>query len=33
MAQARGFNYLAKVIEGVPFKDGMELTEKDQIAA
>ena len=29
----RGFNYLAKVIEGVPFKDGIELTEKDQIAA
>jgi len=29
----RGFNYLAKVIEGVPFKDGIALNENDQIAA
>ncbi len=29
----RGFNYLAKVIQGVPYKDGMESTENDQIAA
>jgi putative transposase len=29
----RGFNYLAKVIEGVPFKDGIEINESDQVAA
>jgi putative transposase len=29
----RGFNYLAKVIEGVPFKDGIEINKSDQIAA
>lgn len=29
----RGFNYLAKVIEGVPFKDGIEVNTPDQIAA
>jgi len=29
----RGFNYLAKVIEGVPFKDGIEIIKSDQIAA
>jgi transposase-like protein len=29
----RGFNYLAKVIEGVPFKDGIEVNKNDQIAA
>ena len=29
----RGFNYLAKVIEGVPFKDGIEISESDQVAA
>ena len=29
----RGFNYLAKVIEGVKFKDGIEVTEVDQVAA
>ena len=29
----RGFNYLAKVIEGVPFKDGIEVNKSNQIAA
>jgi transposase-like protein len=29
----RGFNYLAKVIEGVPFKDGIEIKKSDQVAA
>ncbi|PWQ92003.1 IS256 family transposase, partial [Leucothrix pacifica] len=29
----RGFDYLAKVIEGVPFKDGIEVTEKNRDAA
>lgn len=29
----RGFNYLAKVIEGVPFKDGIEVNKNDLIAA
>ena len=29
----RGFAYLAKVIEGVPFKDGIEVTSNNQIAA
>jgi hypothetical protein len=29
----RGFNYLAKVITGVRFKDGIEATTTDQIAA
>lgn len=29
----RGFNYLAKVIEGVKFKDGIEVTKIDQVAA
>ena len=29
----RGFDQLAKVIEGVKFKDGIEVTETDQIAA
>ena len=29
----RGFNQLAKVIEGVKFKDGIEVTETDQAAA
>lgn len=29
----RGFNYLAKVIEGVKFKDGIEVTKVDQVAA
>ena len=29
----RGFNYLAKVIEGVPFKDGIEVNKNDSIAA
>ena len=29
----RGFNYLAKVIDGVPFKDGIEISESDQVAA
>jgi len=29
----RGFDYLAKVIEGIQFKDGIEVTSDDQIAA
>ena len=29
----QGFNYLAKVITGVKFKDGIEVTESDQVAA
>lgn len=29
----RGFNYLAKVIEGVQFKDGIEINNSDQVAA
>ncbi len=29
----RGFKYLAKVITGVKFKDGIEVTQVDQIAA
>jgi putative transposase len=29
----RGFDYLAKVITGVPFKDGIETANQDQIAA
>ena len=29
----RGFDYLAKVITGIRFKDGIEVTEFDQIAA
>ncbi len=29
----RGFNYLAKVITGTKFKDGIEVTEVDQVAA
>ena len=29
----RGFDYLAKVIKGVKFKDGIETTQNDQIAA
>ena len=29
----RGFNYLAKVITGVKFKDGIEVIEADQVAA
>lgn len=29
----RGFNYLAKVIEGVPFKNGIEINKSDQVAA
>jgi putative transposase len=29
----RGFDYLAKVITGVKFKDGIEITQNDQIAA
>ena len=29
----RGFNYLAKVIEVVPFKDGIEINKSDQVAA
>ncbi|MEH6361609.1 MAG: IS256 family transposase, partial [Amylibacter sp.] len=29
----RGFDYLAKVITGVKFKDGIETTQTDQIAA
>ena len=29
----RGFSYLANVIEGVPFKDGIEMEKTDQMAA
>ena len=29
----RGFNYLAKVVTGVKFKDGIEVTDNDQVAA
>ncbi|WP_371294067.1 hypothetical protein [Haliea sp.] len=29
----RGFNYLAKVITGVKFRDGIEVTKSDQAAA
>ena len=29
----RGFNYLAKVIAGIQFKDGIEIIEVDQVAA
>ena len=29
----RGFDYLAKVITGVKFKDGIEVTESDKAAA
>ena len=29
----RGFNYLAKVIAGVTFNDGIEATQENQIAA
>ena len=29
----RGFKYLAEVIKGVPFKDGIEVKKSDQIAA
>jgi transposase-like protein len=29
----RGFNYLAKVITGIKFKDGIEVTDVDQVAA
>jgi transposase-like protein len=29
----RGFNYLAKVITGIKFKDGIEVTEVDRVAA
>jgi hypothetical protein len=29
----RGFNYLAKVITGIRFRDGIEVTDVDQVAA
>lgn len=29
-ARIRGFNHLAKVIEGIPFKDGIEVTDQNQ---
>lgn len=29
----RGFDYLAKVITGVPFRDGIEVADNDQVAA
>ena len=29
----RGFNYLAKVIEGVLFKNGIQIIKSEQIAA
>ena len=28
-----GFDYLAKVVTGIKFKDGVEVTEVDQVAA
>ncbi len=28
-----GFDYLAKVVTGVKFKDGLEVTADDQVAA
>jgi hypothetical protein len=31
--QLRGFDCLAKVVTGVPFKDGIEVETKDQKAA
>jgi len=31
--KVRGFNYLVKVITGVTFKDGIETTQNDRIAA
>jgi|TARA_B110000902_G_scaffold165350_1_gene188838 putative transposase len=33
LAKLRGFDYLAKVITGVKFKDGIEATKTGQIAA
>ena len=33
LATITGFNYLAKVIAGIQFKDGIEVTEVDQVAA
>jgi hypothetical protein len=30
--QPRGFNYLAKVITGIKFKDGIEVTDVNQDA-
>jgi len=29
----RGFKYLASVVTGIKFKDGIEVTEVDQVAA
>ena len=29
----RGFDYLGKVVTGIKFKDGIEVTEVDQVAA
>ncbi len=29
----RGFDYLAKVVTGIKFKDGIEVTKDDQAAA
>ncbi|MCU7882052.1 MAG: hypothetical protein KZQ66_12800 [Candidatus Thiodiazotropha sp. (ex Lucinoma aequizonata)] len=29
----RGLDYLAKVVTGIKFKDGVEVTEVDQVAA
>ncbi len=29
----RGFAWLAKAIDGIPFQDGIEVTSDDQIAA
>ena len=31
--QLRGFDYLAKVIRGIEFKDGIEVTEVNQVTA
>ena len=32
-SRLRGFDYLAKVVTGIKFKDGVEVTEVDQVAA
>ncbi|MCU7879349.1 MAG: hypothetical protein KZQ66_00365 [Candidatus Thiodiazotropha sp. (ex Lucinoma aequizonata)] len=29
----RGLDYLSKVVSGIKFKDGVEVTEVDQVAA
>jgi len=32
-ARIRGFDYLAKVVTGIKFKDGVEVTQVNQVAA